>query len=38
MTFLQRRINVDATSRRCIDVDSTLNIRHVPAQKYVKET
>ena len=27
----QRRINVDATSRRCIDVDPTLYKRHMPA-------
>ena len=27
----QRRINVDATSWRCIDVDATLYTRHVPA-------
>ena len=26
----QRRINVDATSQRCIDVDTTLYKRHVP--------
>ena len=25
MTFLPRRINVDAMSRRCIDVDATLS-------------
>ena len=31
MTFIQRRINVDATSWRCIDVDSTLSQRGVPA-------
>ena len=27
----QRRINVDATSWRCVDVDVTLYKRHVPA-------
>ena len=31
MTFIQRRTNVDATSRRCIDVDTTLYKRHMPA-------
>ena len=31
MTFIQGRINVDATSRRCIDVDATLYKPHVPA-------
>ena len=35
MTFIQRRINVDATSWRCIDVDSTLSQRGVPAGKYL---
>ena len=30
MTFIQRRINVDATSWRCIDVDTTLSQRWVP--------
>ena len=29
MTFIHRRINVDATSRRCIDVVSTLRVRWV---------
>ena len=29
MAILQRRINVDATSRRCIDVDATLSKRYV---------
>ena len=32
MTFIQRRINVDATSWRCIDVDATLFQRCVPAE------
>ena len=31
MTLLQRRLNVDATSWRCIDVEPTLYKRHVPA-------
>ena len=31
VTLRQRRINVDATSWRCIDVDTTLYKRHVPA-------
>ena len=31
MTLIQRRLNVDATSWRCIDVDATLCKRHVPA-------
>ena len=31
MTFIQRRLNVDAMSRRCIDVEATLYKRHVPA-------
>ena len=31
MTFIQRRINVDATSWRCIDVEATLCKRHVLA-------
>ena len=31
MTFIQRRINVDATSWRCIDVNATLYKRHVHA-------
>ena len=30
-TFIQRRINVDATSWRCIDVDTTCSQRCVPA-------
>ena len=29
--LIQRRLNVDATSWRCIDVDPTLYKRHVPA-------
>ena len=29
MTFMQRRLNVDATSQRCIDVVATLYRRHV---------
>ena len=32
MTFIQRRLNVDATSRRCIDVEATLFKRHVLAE------
>ena len=31
MTFLQRLINVDAKSWRCIDINATLYKRHVPA-------
>ena len=31
MTLLQRSLNVDATSWRCIDVEPTLYKRHVPA-------
>ena len=31
MMFIQRRLNVDATSWRCIDVEATLYKRHVPA-------
>ena len=31
MTLIQRHLNVDATSCRCIDVDPTLYKRHVPA-------
>ena len=33
MTFIQRRLNVGATSWRCIDVEPTLYKRHVPAGK-----
>ena len=36
-TLTQRRINVDATSRRCIDVDTTLYKRHVPAGRGLNE-
>ena len=28
MPYIQRRINVDATSIRCIDINATLNKRH----------
>ena len=31
----QRHINVDATSRRCIDVDAKLHKRHVSAVELV---
>ena len=31
MTSIQRRLNVDATSWRCIDVEATLYRRHVSA-------
>ena len=31
MTLIQRCLNVDATSRRCIDVEPTLYKHHVPA-------
>ena len=31
MTFIQRRLNVYATSWRCIDVEATLYRRHVSA-------
>ena len=34
MMLIQRRLNVDATSWRCIDVEPTLYKRHVPAGKY----
>ena len=33
MTLIQRRLNVDATSWRCIDVEPTLYKRHVPTGK-----
>ena len=32
VTFIQRRLNVDATSWRCMDVEATYK-RHVPAGK-----
>ena len=32
MTFIQSRINIDAMSWRCIDVDATLTQRCVPAE------
>ena len=32
MMLIQRRLNVDATSWRCIDVETTLYIRHVSAK------
>ena len=35
MTFIQRRLNVDATSGRCIDVEATLYKRHVPAGQWL---
>ena len=38
MTLIQRRLNVDATSRRCIDVEPTLYKRHVPAGIALAET
>ena len=31
IAFMQRRINLDATSWRCIEVSATLYKRHVPA-------
>ena len=31
MTSIQCRLNVDATSWRCIDIETTLYKRHVPA-------
>ena len=34
LAFIQRRINVDATSLRCIDVDAMLYKRHVSAGIY----
>lgn len=34
MTFMQRFISDDATSRRCIDVDTNLPRRHMPAGIY----
>ena len=36
MTAIQRRLNVDATSWRCIDVETTLYKRHVPAWYVLK--
>ena len=30
MMFIQRRLNVNATSWRCIDVEVTLYLRYVP--------
>ena len=33
MAILQRRINVDATSRRCIDVDATLSQSYVSTER-----
>ena len=35
MAFIQRRLNVDATSWRCIDVEATLYRRHVSAGLYL---
>ena len=35
-TLRQRRINVDAISWRCIDVDATLYKRHLPARLSIK--
>ena len=35
MTFIQRRLNVDATQWRCIDVEATLFYRHVPTGCWV---
>ena len=37
MTFIQRRINVDATSWRCIDVDATLHKHHLPAGSHFSQ-
>ena len=34
MTFIQRRLNVDATSWRCIDVEATLYWHNVPAGEH----
>ena len=34
MTFIQSRINVEATSGRCVDVNATLYKRHVPVGKH----
>ena len=31
ISFIQRRLNVDATACRCIDVEATVFKRHVPA-------
>lgn len=33
MTFMQHRITVNATSSRCIDIDTTLQQHHVPFRK-----
>ena len=38
MTFIQRRLNVDATSWRCIDVEATLYRRHVSAGYFLSYT
>ena len=35
MTFIQRRLKVDATSQHCIDVEATLYKRHVPTGVYL---
>ena len=36
MTFIQRRLNVNATSWRCVDVQAKLYKRHVPAWSYLE--
>ena len=33
-TFIQHCIDVDATSWRCIDINATLDKRHVPARRH----
>ena len=36
MTFIQRRLDVDVTSMRCIDVEATLHKRYVTAgRRYI---
>ena len=37
MTFIQSRLNVDATSGLCIDVEATLYRRHVAAGFILKK-
>ena len=38
MASIQRRLNVDATSWRCIDVETTLYKYRVPAGKMIQQT
>ena len=32
MAFIQHRLSIDATSRRCADIGATFYKRHVPAE------